>query len=238
MSILTTWGYRIKDADNLADLISLDEFNTLTANRYVGDVRIPGNIKSASQAIRNYVGWHLAPTYRCVYITTFENPSVVRTGSDYLIQLPAMLVRRVTAVLLDARIPTINDSQGRAILDAEAGALLSEVDDEHFWSGEEYEYTVESNGLLHVYDAPTFNRFRKIRVVYDAGVPDGLLDNVKELVAHRVTHALASSNGVTSESAGGMSVTYNSNWINSARSSALPDDNKEVLQPYKLQGVF
>ena len=209
MSILTTWGYRIKDKDKLDDLITSDEFNTLTANRYIGDMRIPGNIKSASQAIRNYVG-----------------------------QLPATYVSRVTSVLLDARIPTINDSQGRPILDAEAGALLSEVDDEHFWTGEEFEFTVESNGLLHVYDAPSFNRFRKIRVVYDAGVPADLLDNVKELVAHRVTPALASSNGVTSESAGGMSVTYNSNWINSARSSALPDDNKEVLQPYRLQGVF
>lgn len=238
MSILTTWGYRIKDKNKLDDLITSEEFNTLTANRYVGDMRIPGNIKSASQAIRNYVGWHLAPSYRCVYITTFENPSVVRTGNDYLVQLPATYVSRVTSVLLDARIPTIDDSQGRAILDAEAGALLSEVDDEHFWTGEEFEYTVESNGLLHVYNAPIFNRFRRIRVVYDAGVPADLLDNVKELVAHRVTHALASSNGVTSESAGGMSVTYNSNWINSARSSALPDDNKEVLQPYKLQGVF
>ena len=238
MSILTTWGYRIKDKTKLDDLITSEEFNTLTANRYVGDMRIPGNIKSASQAIRNYVGWHLAPSYRCVYITTFENPSVVRTGNDYLIQLPATYVSRVTSVLLDARIPTINDSQGRAILDAEAGALLSEVDDEHFWTGDEFEFTVESNGLLHVYNAPIFNRFRRIRVVYDAGVPADLLDNVKELVAHRVTHALASSNGVTSESAGGMSVTYNSNWINSARSSALPDDNKEVLQPYKLQGVF
>lgn len=238
MSILTTWGYSIEDTDTLDDFISSDEFNTLTANRYIGDMRIPGNIKSASQAIRNYVGWHLAPTYRCVYITTFENPSVVRTGNDYLIQLPATLISRVTSVLLDARILTINDSHGRAIPDAEVGALPNEVDDEHSWTGKEFEYTVESNGLLHVYDAPSFNRFRKIRVVYDAGVPNGLLNNVKELVAHRVTHALASSNGVTSESAGGMSVTYNSNWINSARSSALPDDNKEVLQPYKLQGVF
>lgn len=218
MSILTTWGYEIKDADKLDDLISLTDFNTLTANRYIGDMRIPGNIKSASQAIRNYCGWHLAPSYECEFITTFENPSVVRTGRDYLIQLPAMFVPMVTSVLLDARVLPI--------------------DDEPIWTGEEFEFTVESNGLLHVYDAPSFNRFRKIRVVYDAGVPEDLLDNVKELVAHRVTHALASSNGVTSESAGGMSVTYNSNWINSARSSALPDDNKEVLQPYRLQGVF
>lgn len=37
---------------------------------------------------------------------------------------------------------------------------------------------------------------------------------------------------------GGVSVTYNTNWVNSARATALPDDNKEVLGPYRLQGVF
>ena len=44
--------------------------------------------------------------------------------------------------------------------------------------------------------------------------------------------------GITSEAAGGVSITYNANWINSARATALPDDNKEVLAPYRLQGVF
>ena len=73
---------------------------------------------------------------------------------------------------------------------------------------------------------------------YTAGLPDQLMGAVMELTAHRLTHALASSNGVTSETAGGVSITYNANWINSARATALPDDNKEVLAPYKLQGVF
>ena len=38
--------------------------------------------------------------------------------------------------------------------------------------------------------------------------------------------------------AGGVSITYSANWINNSRSTALADDNKEVLAPYKLQGVF
>jgi hypothetical protein len=64
------------------------------------------------------------------------------------------------------------------------------------------------------------------------------MDGIQELIAHRVTHALASSNGITSEAAGGVSVTYNANWINSARATALPDDNKEVLAPFVVRGVF
>ena len=43
---------------------------------------------------------------------------------------------------------------------------------------------------------------------------------------------------VVSESVGGVSVTYNANWTNSARATALADDNKEVLSPYRLRGVF
>jgi hypothetical protein len=61
---------------------------------------------------------------------------------------------------------------------------------------------------------------------------------IKDIIAHRVTHALANSYGVSSEAAGGVSVTYNANWINSSRATALPTDNKEVLEPYKLTGVF
>ena len=64
------------------------------------------------------------------------------------------------------------------------------------------------------------------------------MDAIKELIAHRVTHALASSAGVQSETAGGVSVTYSANWINSSRATALADDNKEVLAPYRVRGVF
>ena len=61
---------------------------------------------------------------------------------------------------------------------------------------------------------------------------------IKELIAHRVTHAMASTSGVQSETAGGVSVTYNAAWTNNSRATALADDNKEVLAPYKVRGVF
>ena len=59
MSYMTTWGYELPDAESLADIISVEEFNTMTAGRYTGDVRISSGIAAASLALRNYCGWHL-----------------------------------------------------------------------------------------------------------------------------------------------------------------------------------
>lgn len=97
------------------------------------------------------------------------------------------------------------------------------------------DYSFEANGLLRLYDVNVCSRKTLIEVSYTAG---GDFADVKELVAHRVTHGLAQSYGVQSEAAGGVSITYSANWINSARATALPDDNREVLTPYRLQGVF
>ena len=99
-------------------------------------------------------------------------------------------------------------------------------------------YHLKSNGLLYFDRRFLGCSWGDIIVKYTAGVPDGLMDAIKELIAHRVTHALAQSYGVQSEAAGGVSVTYNATWTNNARATALPSDNKEVLAPYRLQGVF
>ena len=106
--------------------------------------------------------------------------------------------------------------------------------------GEEYStFTFETNGTLRVYDVHTrLERYSEIVVVYTAGLPDGLMGAIKELAANRVTHALASSYGVTSEAAGGVSITYNASWAGNTRATALTDDSKEVLTPYRLEGVF
>ena len=99
------------------------------------------------------------------------------------------------------------------------------------------DYILETNGLLHVINncAPTY---APIIVEYVAGLPEALMGALRELVGHRVTHAMANSYGIASEASGGVSITYSQNWSNSARATALADDNKEVLEPYRLQGVF
>ena len=107
-------------------------------------------------------------------------------------------------------------------------------------AGVEYTtFVLETNGILRLYDVATcLPPYSAVVVEYTAGLPDALMMPIKDIIAHRVTHALANSYGVASEAAGGVSVTYNANWINSSRATALPTDNKEVLEPYKLTGVF
>lgn len=98
-------------------------------------------------------------------------------------------------------------------------------------------YLFETNGLLHIINQFAAE-YTPITVEYTAGLPDTLMSALRELVGHSITHALASSYGIASEASGGVSITYSQNWSNSARSTALADDNKDVLQPYRLQGVF
>ena len=66
MSLMTTWGYAIEDAEELTDLLTVEEFNAITANKYAGDARIQEAIKAASMAIRNYCGWHIFPQLACI----------------------------------------------------------------------------------------------------------------------------------------------------------------------------
>lgn len=204
----TIWGYTITDAESLADMLTVEEFNNITANKYAGDARIEPNIDAACAAIRNYCGWHVYPAQACSMTERIlaGNGRIKRSGADILIQLPATFVSTPVTVTIDD-VP---------------------FDD----------YDLAPNGILRLFDVGWMTRRTQITVTYTAGLSAGMMDSIKELIAHRVTHALASSAGVQSESAGGVSVTYSANWINSARSTALPDDNKEVLAPFKVRGVF
>lgn len=201
---LTNWGYSVDGT--LSDFITATEFDNYTASRFSGDERISSNIKAATAAIRNYIGWHLYPELPCELSTTFFDRRVSKGRGGILIQLPAKYVTGITGI-------TIN--------------------------GEAYDkYILETSGLLKIYGVPDLPEYTPIVVDYTAGLPSDLMDAVKELTAHRVTHAVSSSYGVTSEAAGGVSVTYNASWAGNTRSTALPDDNKEVLTPYRIGGVF
>lgn len=207
MSVQTKWGYTLPDLNALPDMLSDEEFDEYTANRYAGDVRIAPNIKSACAAVRNYCGWHIFPSASCSMTVLMNDKRVTRNNSDLLIQLPAAFVTEVLSVTVD---------------------------------GETYMATCETNGILRVYDVEfsTLKRYSPIEVIYKAGVDEDTIDELKELIASRVTHATASSNGITSEAAGGVSVTYNASWVNSASATTLPDSTREVLAPYRVRGVF
>ena len=207
MSVQTKWGYTLTDLDALPDMLSDEEFDEYTANRYAGDVRIAPNIKSACAAVRNYCGWHIFPSASCSMTVLMNDKRVTRNNSDLLIQLPAAFVTEILSVTVD---------------------------------GKTYMATCEANGILRVYDVEfsTLKRYSPIEVTYKAGVDEDTIDELKELIASRVTHATASSNGITSEAAGGVSVTYNASWVSSASATTLPDSTREVLAPYRVRGVF
>lgn len=207
MSVLTTWGYTLTDVNAIPDILTADEYNEFTADKYAGDSRSIVNIDAAQAAIRNYCGWHVCPSLSCKLSTTFYDRRVTRVKDTILVQLPAAFVTDVSAVTID---------------------------------GESYStFVFETSGILRVYGAPYHvHPYTTIEVEYTAGVDESLAGALKELIAHRVTHALTSTTGVQSESAGGVSVTYNAAWTNNTRATALPDDNKEVLAPYRVKGVY
>lgn len=204
----TIWGYTITDANELEPMLSVEEFNALTANKYAGDARIEPNLNAACAAIRNWCGWHVYPAQACSMTERLlaGNGRVKRVGDDLLIQLPATFVSTPVTVTID-------------------GAPFDDFD-------------LAPNGILRLFDVGWMNRRTQVAVTYTAGLSDGMMGGIKELIAGRVNHALAQPYGVQSESAGGVSVTYSASWAASASASALPDDNKEVLAPFRARGVF
>ena len=199
--MITRWGYSVTQMDGI---LTVAEFDELTADRYKNDVRTQPLIDAAVDAVRDSCGWHVCPSKNCELSRRAHDLHLIISGRDTIIQLPATFVTSVTSVLINGE----------------------EVED----------FSFEVSGLLRVYDFIPASRKDAITVNYTAGISDA--SAVKELVAHRVTHGLAQSYGIQSEAAGGVSITYSANWINSARATALPDDNKAVLAPYRLQGVF
>lgn len=214
MSVITPWGYTITGTDTLPSILSAEEFNQFTASKYASDTRVASMLKSAEMAVRNWCGWHVADSEPCEMVNVIQSLHITRTGPDVLIQLPAQYVSNVQHVYFNA-----NHDGG-------------------IWSGDEYPFFCTTGGLLRVYNVGSVERASGVAVLYTAGLPDGLAGDIKELIAHRVIHALSSTNGVQSEQAGGVSVTYNATWINNSRATALPDDNKAVLAPYRLEEVL
>lgn len=208
MSLLTNWGYTLVNADTMPDMLTKAEYDVFTGGKYATDGRSEPNIAAACSAVRNYCNWHVYPSEACRFESTFFDACVSEVDGGVLIQLPAKYVSAVTGVTIGG---TAHDK-----------------------------YVLETNGMLRLYGISLHGMhiYTQIVVEYTAGVPDALMAGLKELIAHRVTHAMASTSGVQSETAGGVSITYNATWANTSRATALADDNKEVLQPYRVQGVF
>ena len=214
---LSPWGY-IYDAETLPNFLNAAEFGAFTNGKFDLDTRINANIPAATEAIRNYCGWHVSPNLTCGMIYNVRDLRDAFTGPDLLVQLPATFVTSIDKIILNA--------------------VMNQQTGEYEGDDKTDDYDLGGDGLLRIYDVGFLDRKSKIFIKYTAGFPDNQIQAIKELTAHRVTHAVTSSYGVMSEAAGGVSISYNASWAGNTRSTALPDDNREVLNPYKVKGVF
>lgn len=210
--VLTNWGYSIdSNSNSLPDILSVADFNTMTANKYSTDSRVASTLKSVSSAIRNYVGWHLTGEYSCQAEYTLDDLHIVRHGRDIDVRLPVGFLTGITHAYF--------------------GATL----EEGVWSGTEFRTSFKSNGILKVYDVPLdFERFDKLVVLFTAGLSSDMADAIKAIVAQRTAHTLSAPIGVMSESAGGVSISYSVNYVNGAKATSLLTDDKEALLPYRV----
>ena len=85
--MMTPWGYEV-DGD-LDPIVSVDDFNERTGNAYADNHRAEGAVNAASQAIRNYCGWHICPEVGC---------TAYPIGDGKLLRLPAGYVSDVETV--------------------------------------------------------------------------------------------------------------------------------------------
>lgn len=90
----TAWGYNV---DDLEPLLSLEAFNQMTGNVYAGNERVESALTAASQAIRNYCGWHICPSLEC---------TAYPIGGGKLIKLPASYVSDIASVTEDGVVLT------------------------------------------------------------------------------------------------------------------------------------
>lgn len=217
---LSPWGY-IYDAETLPNLINATDFADFTNGKFgTTDTRIASNIASASAAIRNFCGWHVAPSLDCGMLYNVHDLRDAFIGGDLLIQLPATFVTGIDKVVLNA--------------------VWNSDEDE--WEGEvitdpaRFDYGM-GGGLLKVYDVGVLDRRSKVFVRYTAGFANTAIPLVKEVACNGVVHALTNTYGVNSEAAGGVSVSYNASWAGKG-STALTNDTRDALEPYKVKGVF
>lgn len=141
---------------------------------------------------------------------------------------------KVSTILSDRRITMV----GRDALIQLPARLVSEVTAVSIDGVNYTGFFADPSGILRVFDIGYADSHAFVEVTYTAGLTEAMMAPIKELIAHRVTHSIAVPPGITSEASGGVSVTYNANWINNSRATALAGDNKELLIPYRVLGVF
>lgn len=94
MTVETPWGYSI---DYLSSMIDVDEFRALCPGMSSTDDQIQAVLDAVSSAIRDYCGWHVAPSVECTF---------TGNGEGRLLVLPAMGVTSVESLAVSGEAVT------------------------------------------------------------------------------------------------------------------------------------
>lgn len=86
MAMQTPWGYSV---NYLPSIIDVDEFRELCPGMSSTDEQIQAVLDTASSAIRDYCGWHVAPNLDC---------SFIGSGIGRLLMLPVLGVSSVDSL--------------------------------------------------------------------------------------------------------------------------------------------
>lgn len=87
--MMTPWGY---EAEDIPPIITPERFHALTNMAYRDNPRMESALLAASQAVRNYCGWHICPAVECT-----AHPD----GGGKVLRLPAGYVSEITKVTED-----------------------------------------------------------------------------------------------------------------------------------------
>lgn len=120
----TAWGYDVNGA--LDPILSVEDFAAMTGMQ--ASDRVESALNAASQAIRNYCGWHITPSISCT-----AEPA----GGEIVARLPAAYVSAITSVTENGVELTAADYQWRkdGLLRREPPYRWSDA-----WGGIEVEY--------------------------------------------------------------------------------------------------
>ena len=97
----TPWGY---DAEDLGPIISVNQFHAITDCAYMDNPRVESALLAASQAIRNYCGWHISPSVQC---TAYPE------GGAIVAKLPAGYVSEIVRITEDGTVLSSGDYEWR-----------------------------------------------------------------------------------------------------------------------------
>ena len=208
MSMLTTWGYFITDEL----LTTLPDIITETEFNTATGGRYTGDTRISPGITA--ASWALR-NYCGWHLSGVYGCGISWNAAN------RGIVRRGSDLLI--QLPA------RAVAEVNTVSINGEDPTDDWW--------YETNGLLRVFDNRLTSKRDYIEVAYSAGVTGDFASVIKDLCVQMVTLNLAKSYGVTSEAAGGVSITYNGSWTNGSFDSVI-QNNAGLLAPYRLEGVF